>query len=226
MPAIFITGTGSGVGKTFVTASLARHWRVRGSTIDALKPVVSGFDPAAPSGSDPAVLLEALGKAITPAEWERISPWRFRAPLSPDMAARLESRTIEFEAVVEFCKAAIAGPDIVLIEGIGGLMVPLDQHHTVLDWMTRLEIPIVLVGGTYLGSLSHMLTAQDVLLQRRLDLRAIVISETQDSPVPLGATLTTLRPFAATPLLGLGRQAKPDEAVIERLAQLALTKTP
>lgn len=223
MPAVFITGTGTGVGKTFVTASLIRYWRGRGHPVGALKPIVSGFDPAAPDGSDPALLLEALGRKATPTEWDRISPWRFRAPLSPNMAARAENRRIDFEALVRFSQDAIAAQDgYLVIEGIGGLMVPIDERHTVLDWMANLRLPLILVGGTYLGTLSHVLSAQDVLCSRKLDLRAIVISETQNSSVPLDATLATLGNFAAAPLLGLPRQAEArlDEIFLERLVGL------
>ncbi len=119
------------------------------------------------------MLLTALGRPITEAEIERISPWRFAAPLSPDMAARLESRAIDFEALVKFSRDAIAAAkDTLLIEGIGGIMVPLDDQHTVLDWMMALHIPLVLVTGTYVGSLSHTLTCLDVLARRDLVVKA------------------------------------------------------
>ena len=87
MSAIFITGTGTDVGKTYVAASLIRHLRQMGRLVDAIKPVVSGYDPAQLAASDPGVLLEALGLPVTEQEIDRISPWRFRAALSPDLAA-------------------------------------------------------------------------------------------------------------------------------------------
>src|SRR3546814_8137834 len=79
-----------------------------------------------------------------------MSPWRFRAPLSPDMAAAREGRTVPFDDLVDHCRdrlAAAAGP--LLIEGVGGAMVPLDECHTVLDWMAALALPALLVSGTY-----------------------------------------------------------------------------
>src|SRR5664279_6641591 len=131
MSAVFITGTGTGVGKTFVTAALIRCLHELRQPVNALKPLVSGFDPAAPSGSDPTVLLEALGRDVNPAELQQISPWCFRAPVSPDMAARAEKRVIDFAEVVDFCGTAIAkSTGTLLIEGIGGVMVPLDKQHT------------------------------------------------------------------------------------------------
>jgi dethiobiotin synthetase len=158
--AVFITGTGTDVGKTFVAAGLIRYFRGLGQPVAALKPLVSGFDPAAPSGSDPAILLDALGREVKPEEFQRIAPWRFRAPLSPDMAARAENKAIDLQAVVAFCRAAIAGnAGTLLIEGIGGIMVPLDGRHTVLDLMSLLNLPLILVAGSYLGTLSHVLSA-------------------------------------------------------------------
>jgi len=85
--AIFITATGTGVGKTFVAASLIRQFRQAGRAIEAIKPVVSGFDPAQAETSDPGALLRALGLPVTAEEIDRIAPWRFRAALSPTMAA-------------------------------------------------------------------------------------------------------------------------------------------
>jgi dethiobiotin synthetase len=80
MSAVFITATGTDIGKTFVTAGLIRHIRSSGGAVFAVKPVVSGFDPDAWEKSDPAVLLAALGRPIALAEVEHISPWRFKAP--------------------------------------------------------------------------------------------------------------------------------------------------
>jgi dethiobiotin synthetase len=223
MSAIFITATGTDIGKTFVAAGLIRHWRSTGRTVEALKPVVTGFDPATIAASDPGVLLAALDRPVTPAEIERIAPWRFTAPLSPDMAARRENRALDFDALVEFSRGAIAGAkDTVLIEGIGGVMVPLDGRHTVLDWMAALNIPVVLVAGSYLGSLSHTLTSLDALRRRHLVSKALVVDETAGSTVPMADTMTTLKRFAeSTPVVALRRSpTAADQAFVEIAALL------
>jgi dethiobiotin synthetase len=88
--ALFVTATGTDIGKTFVTAALVRILRARGLVVGALKPVASGFDRAAAETSDPGILLDALGRDITETALDGISPWRFVAPLSPDMAGRRE----------------------------------------------------------------------------------------------------------------------------------------
>ncbi len=168
MSAIFITGTGTDVGKTYVAASLIRHLRQMGRLVDAIKPVVSGYDPAQPAASDPGVLLEALGLPVTEQEIDRISPWRFRAALSPDLAAEREGRRIDVDTVIKFCQTAIEQRrDILLIEGVGGIMVPLDGERTILDVMMALRLPLILVAGSYLGTISHTLTALDALLPAR-----------------------------------------------------------
>ena len=221
MPALFIAGTGTDIGKTFVTCGLIRGFRGAGRAVSALKPIVSGFDPEAPSGSDPARLLDALGEPVTSETLTRVSPWRFRAPLSPDMAARIENRAIDFEAVVAQCRAAVPEDEaILLVEGVGGIMAPLDARHTMLNVMLRLGQPSILVGGSYLGALSHVLTAQAVLLHRGLDLAAIVISESEGSSVSLEATLDTLSRFADAPLLAVPR-SRDTSRVDDAFARLA-----
>jgi dethiobiotin synthetase len=222
MSAIFITATGTDAGKTFVAAGLIRHWRAAGRTVEALKPVVTGYDPANAAVSDPGVLLAALGRPVTPDEIARISPWRFAAPLSPDMAAQRENRAIDFDALVKFSRDATANAKgTLLIEGIGGVMVPLDDKHTVLDWMAALNIPVVLVAGSYLGSLSHTLTALDALRRRQLVIKALVVDETPASTVPMADTLATLKRFVrSTAVVALSRSPSAAAPAFAEIAAL------
>ena len=195
--AVFVTGTGTDVGKTFIAAALIGHYRAAGRVVDAIKPVVSGFDPAQPDASDPGVLLGALGRAASPDELERISPWRFRAPLSPDLAAKAEGRALDFKALVAHCDdAAARSRGLLLIEGVGGIMVPLDDRHTVLDWISALRAPVLLVTGSYLGAISHTLTALHVLAQRNLDIAGVVVSESPTPGASLDDTVATVARFA------------------------------
>ncbi len=206
MTALFVTATGTDVGKTFVAASLIRHLRQMGRPVEAIKPVVSGFDPNQAAASDPGVLLAALGLPVTLAEIERISPWRFRAPLSPDLAAAREGRRIDVDDVVTFCRSAIKQRgDILFIEGVGGIMVPLDHERTILDVMMALQLPLIVVAGSYLGSISHTLTALDSLYRRDLKVLAVIVSETPGSTVPLDDTVAVIARFAQ-PVIGVPRQ--------------------
>ncbi len=197
MSAYFLTSTGTDIGKTFVAAGLIRYLREAGQAVHAIKPVVSGYDSSVVETSDPAVLLTALGRDISADEIDGIAPWRFRAPLSPDLAAARESRSVDFEELIAFSRRAVsAASGILFIEGIGGIMVPLDAEHTVLDWMAALDIPLLLVVGGYLGTISHTLTALDVLTQRRLKTAAIVVSESERNPVELDDTVASIARFA------------------------------
>jgi len=200
MTTLFITGSGTDVGKTFVACGLLRtlpaNLRVR-----CLKPVVTGFDETAARDSDPGRLLAACGLGVDAAAVAAISPWRFRAPLSADMAAAREDRCIVFDELLGFCRSA-AGIDVTLVEGIGGVMAPLDERHTVLDWIEALDAVVVLVVGSYLGSLSHSLTAARAIVERRGRIAAIVVSQSEDEPVATDETAAVLRRFLpGTPVL-------------------------
>ncbi len=207
MAAYFVTSTGTDVGKTFVTAGLIRTLRISNHPVAALKPVVSGYDSSVVETSDPAVLLSALGRPVAADEIEQIAPWRFRAPLSPDLAAAREGRNVAFDELIAFSRRAIdATNGILFIEGVGGIMVPLEGTHTVLDWMAALDIPLLLVAGGYLGTISHTLTALDVLRQRGLTVAAIVVSESERNPVELADTVASIARFSnGVDVIGLPR---------------------
>jgi len=209
MSRYFITGTGTDIGKTWLACALLRHWRQCGRAPLALKPVLSGFDIANPSTSDAGHLLSALGRESVLPEIEVISPWRFAAPLSPDMAAAAEGRTIDFDDLVRFTRnAAQSTTEPILVEGVGGVMVPLDDRHTVRDWIAAAGLPCVLVAGSYLGSLSHTLTALAALDAVGVTVRAIVVNETSQSAVSLEATREALARHAVkVPVVAIPRNS-------------------
>ncbi len=96
---------------------------------------------------------------------------------------------IDVDAVIAYCRTAIdQRRDIMLIEGVGGIMVPLDSQRTILDVMMALQVPLILVTGSYLGTISHTLTALDALYRRSMKVMAIIVSETPGSTVPLDET--------------------------------------
>ncbi|HEY3814586.1 MAG TPA: dethiobiotin synthase [Caulobacteraceae bacterium] len=183
MAAVFITGTGTDVGKTYVAAALVRALVSRGVAVDVLKPVASGFDPAAPQGSDPWMLIEALGRTPTMAEIERVAPFRFRAPLSPPLAAQMEGRALIADAVIDLCRTRMRETSgVLIIEGAGGVMSPVDDHATFLDVIAALRVPALLVAGSYLGTISHTLSALEVLRARGVEVLEVAVSESEDSP--------------------------------------------
>ena len=197
MTAMFVTATGTDIGKTFVMRGMIKQLRARGRTVDALKPIITGFDPHTVHMSDTGRLLAALGRTLTPKQIAEISPFRLREPLSPDHAARIEGTSIDFKALNAFCRDAIGRhTDALIIEGIGGIMVPLDERHTVLDWMIEIDLPVILVAGSYVGTLSHTLSALDVLDHNEIKVAAVVVNETTGSAATLADTADTIRRFA------------------------------
>lgn len=214
MPGLFVTSTGTGIGKTFVTAGLIRHLRAQGRAVEAVKPVISGFDPAQAEESDTGLLLAALGRPVNEAEIARVSPWRFAAPLSPDMAAAREDRALDVDALVRFSRDALAAPaDAVLIEGVGGIMAPLDRAQTVLDWMGTLDVRLLLVAGSYLGAISHTLSAASVLRAQGRAPAMIVVSESEGSSVDLEETAGTISRFVRNiGIVALPRRSTAQEA--------------
>jgi dethiobiotin synthetase len=198
MTAWFITGTGTEIGKTYVAARMIRDWRAQGVAARVLKPVASGYDAENPAESDAAALLTAMDEPVTERNIAQICPWRFKAPLSPDMAAAREGKAIPFDDLIAFCRAEIAKVSApwakapLLIEGVGGVMVPLDGRHTVRDWIAALDIPAILIAGTYLGSISHTLTAAEALMVHGIRIERIILNRLEAAPVPVAEIVKAL----------------------------------
>ncbi len=197
---ILITATGTGIGKTFVTAALCRQLRQNGVSFSAIKPVITG------NLSDTEILLKASGLPITPETISNCSPWRFKAPLSIDMAAKKEGREVNFGELVTFCNQPSTG--IKLIEGAGGIMSPINGKNTFLNLTYALACPIILVTGTYLGAISHTLTALEVLKGMEVKL---IINESKNSEVDLQETASSIRQHINMEIITLRRNPSEDE---------------
>ena len=199
MRALFIAGAHTDVGKTWAACALLKAARARGLTVEALKPVVSGFDPSTAADSDPGRLLSALGRELSDEALEAMSPLRFGAALSPPMAARLEGVTLTLADLLAVCRPVIEGQaaDLLLVEGAGGVMSPMAEDATGLDLQLALALPTVLVGGSYLGGVSHSLTALEVLRARGLAVLGIVVSQSADPAAPdFAQTMAAVARFA------------------------------
>lgn len=219
--AVFVTASGTDVGKTFVMCALLEELGRTSHRVRALKPVATGFAASEIETSDTGLLLDAQALESTAERLDAVSPWRFAAPLSPDMAAAREGRHIPFDELLSFCRAS-DGFDLTLIEGIGGVMVPLDRRHTVIDWIAALGAPALLVTGSYLGTLSHTLTAAGALRDRGVDLLGIIVSESVEQPVALEETCEVLDRFLApTPVIALPRQRGDGPSLPELLPLVA-----
>lgn len=220
MPTLIVTGVGTDVGKTYVTAAIIRAVRERGHPVDALKPVLSGFDYEQPAASDAGVLLEALGQPITAETVEAMAPFRYAAPMSPPLAAAREGKSLSFAEVAGVCRERMAdsGRALLLIEGAGGVMSPLSDGATVLDLIEALAVPVLLVTGTYLGAISHTLTAVEVLRRRGVAIRAVVVSESTEPGASNEETHESLRVLAGgVPVVSVARGGDVPEELLRLL---------
>jgi dethiobiotin synthetase len=181
MDKLLIAAVGTGIGKTLVTSILCHQLTQLGRAAIAIKPVVSGFR-ADDQDSDPALILRSLGKTPSRQAIAEIAPWRFAASVSPHLAARSERGGPSLPEVNAFCRECERGKgDILLIEGAGGIMTPLGEDYTVLDLAASLGHPVALVTGSYLGAISHTLTALSVIRARGLPVRGVIVSESMES---------------------------------------------
>jgi dethiobiotin synthetase len=187
MTSYFVSGIGTGVGKTFTTCALlhAANGSARG-----YKPVISGWSDGA--DTDTAQIIAASGGM---ASIEDVSPWRFIAPLSPHVAAAKEGRSLDIAALKQWTMERAEEGQQGFIETVGGVMVPLTNRITTLDWMAEVALPAILVTGSYLGSISHTLTAIAALRSRGIVIAALVMNESDGSTVTLAQAEEGLQPF-------------------------------
>jgi dethiobiotin synthetase len=192
--AVFVTGAGTEIGKTYVACAILRDRKARGVNCDVLKPVLSGYEPAEAEGSDAGLLLRAAGREPSVDAIEKVSPWRFKAPIAPHMAAQAEARELPYHEVVMLCRKRILETQgALLIEGAGGVMAPLGEWVTNLDLIAALGTSAVFVAGSYLGAVSHALTGLAVLDARGIAVKAVIVNESAES-VGLEATMTMIAP--------------------------------
>jgi dethiobiotin synthetase len=201
MRGLFITGTDTGVGKTEVTCALVANARAAGVDAVAMKPAQSGVTPGEPT--DAERLHEASGRAEP---LEVLCPYSFAAPLAPAVAARLEGRTISFGAIVDRVRALADRHARVLVEGAGGLIVPLSDAHTYADLAVALGLPVLVVARAGLGTVNHTALTVEALAARGLVLAGIVLNrvcDTDDASVPYNvaeiARVTGREPLASLP---------------------------
>lgn len=180
MRGVFVTGTDTGVGKTITTAALLRSLGdvlPQGAKIQAIKPVQTGVDPQDETDGDAAVYSLACqdqgGRFVPP-----VTLRRFRLPASPHLAAFQGGATLDVADLVAEITACGADDTFVVIEGAGGLMVPLNDHESMIDLMVALDLPVLLVGANRLGALNHLLLSLDALKKRGLTVVGTVLNET------------------------------------------------
>ena len=220
MRGVFVTGTGTEVGKTVVAAVIARELAGGGERVAVFKPAVSGLDEAEAGGADHELLRDAAGSEQSDDE---IAPHRYGPPVSPHLAAELAGEAIEPAGLVGGSRARPPrDADALVAEGVGGIMVPLTLGYLVRDFARELALPVVIAASPGLGTINHTLLTVEAARAVGLEVAAVVLTPWPGAPEPIHEsnreaiarlgdvevlTLATLDPAdpASWPVLGLGR---------------------
>lgn len=181
MPGLFVTGTGTGVGKSVVAAAIVAALTARGEKVAAFKPAVSGLDEITPGWPPDHELLAAATGWQAPSE---VSPFTFGPPVSPHLAASEAGVNITLEALLKAYEDSADGSDTIICEGVGGLMVPLadDPELSVLDFAKAIALPAIVATHPGLGTISDTRLTVDRLEAEGIPVAAVVISGWPENP--------------------------------------------
>jgi dethiobiotin synthetase len=168
----FVTGTDTGAGKTVLAAAIAAALHASGERVAAFKPVVTGVDePDAVWPADHELLATATG-----AQPEQVCATTFGPALSPHLAAQLAGVELSLDAIVAAARAAAQGADVLVVEGVGGLLVPFNASHCVRDLAVELGLPVLVAARPGLGTINHSLLTVEAARAAGLDVRAVVLT--------------------------------------------------
>ncbi len=170
---LFITGTDTGVGKTLITGGIAAVLRRQGLKVGVFKPIASGCRDEGILISDDTEFLALCADADY--SLSVITPVTYKTPAAPITCAQLEKRPIDYDEISVSYHYLCENTDVVLVEGIGGAMVPLDAEHTVLDLAVEFNLPTVIVARPNLGTINHSLLTIEAVRNAGLPLAGLVI---------------------------------------------------
>lgn len=198
---LFITGTDTGCGKTEVTLGLMYGLQQRGETVLGMKPVASGaLMTEAGLRNDDALRIQHQCSREIP--YEAVNPFAYEPPIAPHLAAQSSGRPIDLQAIAEGYGGLSGEADRVVVEGVGGWLVPLGETATVADLACRLDLPVILVVGLRLGCINHALLSAACIAQSGARLLGWVANQTEPAMTALEANLRTLRERIPAPCLG------------------------
>ncbi|OGV33672.1 MAG: dethiobiotin synthase [Legionellales bacterium RIFCSPHIGHO2_12_FULL_35_11] len=201
MKSFFIIGTDTDCGKTYVTCKLLEYFQQNQKLAIGLKPVASGcFYENGDLVSKDAVLINQYNKSTSIVD---ISPWRLLNPISPHLAAKVDNVSLTAENIKLFCtQDYLSKYDVVLFEGAGGLMVPLNDNQTWLDVLGLLNIPVILVVGMKLGCINHSLLTAEVLNKYNISVAGWIANCLDEDMLYLEENIATITNKVNFPLLG------------------------
>ena len=194
----FVTGTDTGIGKTIVSCALLSAYSARGNAVIGMKPVVTGR--VCGEWADVKAIVAASSIAA-PREW--VNPYAFIPPISPHLAAKQAGMEIDIEIIRQaYCNLQKIS-DVVVVEGVGGIMAPLNDRNDVADMAYALDLPIILVVGMRLGCLNHALITAKIIQASGLKLAGWVANQIDPQMNSFDENLHTLKERLNCPLLGV-----------------------
>lgn len=201
-PTVFVTGTDTGVGKTVVTAALAMALCRREYSVGVMKPVETGVAKGRPSDAGRLRRAARVTDAL-----DLVRPYTFRHPLAPLDASRVERRMIHFSTIMQAYRTLQSQHDLLLVEGVGGVHVPITPTADVLDLIVRMKASVVVVGRSGLGGVNHAVLTLNVLRQRKVPVLALVLNRTRPAQTAVTkrqerSTIRLLHEYAHAPVLG------------------------
>ncbi len=209
MRGLFVTGTGTGVGKTILSAALLAAIAAAGEQVSAHKPVVTGVeDPPGEWPPDHELLARVAG--MTP---EEVAPLRYGPAVSPHLAAELAGERVNPERIAATAQDALRNADargaVLIVEGVGGLLVPLAESFTVRDLAARLGLPLLVAASPGLGTINHTLLTLEAARATGLEVRAVVLTPWPELPAAMEesnrATIARLGDVEVTTLVHVPR---------------------
>ena len=187
MKSLFVTGTDTDVGKTCVSASIVKNLRDMDIDVGVMKPFASGHKKNSNSlPQDVEILMKYSGSQDT---IDLVNPYFFEIPTSPYDAAKILVQKINLQKVIDAYNKLLSSHDLVIVEGIGGLMTPITQNYFVSNLISELDIDTIIVMGSKLGTVNHTLLTYEHCKQMHLKLKGFVINQTE----PNGYELTNLK---------------------------------
>lgn len=198
----FITGTDTGVGKTWSTVALMRGLKKQGKTVLGMKPVASGCQRQDGKliNEDASLLQENASLKI---EYNDVNPYAFELPVSPHLAAAKSGSTVELNTIVQKFDELKSRSDCVLVEGVGGWLVPLNARQNVADLARKLKLPVILVVAVRLGCINHTLLTYNAIASSGLRCAGWIASCTEPGMLCREENIQTLKELIKAPLLGV-----------------------
>src|SRR5215216_4048335 len=204
MRGVFVTGTDTGVGKTVVAAAICAEASARGLSVAAFKPVVTGLDEPTPRWPRDHELLAGVASAGQTAN--DVAPHRYGPAVSPHFAEQLAGEEIDPDSLVTAARAEAAKADALVVEGVGGVLVPLTKDYLVRDFAGELSLPLVIAARPGLGTISHSLLTIEAARAVALRIQAVVLTPWDEEPSAMErSNMQTIERFGDVPVIGLPR---------------------